>query len=368
MIDLGLSILNSILGGVILAVATSAHLLLEGKITGISGMVYKCIYRIDFNYTYSFIAGMFFMSSFIKTLYDPIKRTKDKHASAFLETPTDFASDLTMIGFVFAGFLVGFGSRMGNGCTSGHGICGLPRFSKRSITAIALYLGFGIVTATIRYYIPFFSPDTKKVHSWQIPLLSVAVLIASVLGFSYLLFQSIQTKANDKIRDTVVGFLIGACFSFGLIESGMLQRHAVTGFLTISIRWNCKLLFVLATAVGINIFSFQYIFKNYKTPLFKSKYDLPENTKVDNKLMVGSSIFGLGWGIGGMCPGPAILVSYIYCPQSLLFLAALCGGIYVEALYDKQITEFVNKNEILTKINVFDKIDIDEYVKKLKIN
>ncbi|OUM62404.1 hypothetical protein PIROE2DRAFT_61920 [Piromyces sp. E2] len=333
-----------------MALATSAHLYLEGRITGISGMLYKSIHMIDFNYTYSFMAGMLFASSYVKSFSDP---SKNKKSRTFFEPSSKYVSDLSLLGFIIAGLLVGFGAKMGNGCTSAHGICGIPRFSKRSIIAICLFMVFGSAVATIRYYHPFLQPIIKV--GLDFSFLSYILLLVSIAGIAYLLYESYKTGKTDNVRDTIVAFAIGASFSYGLIESGMLQRHVVIAFLTIGRVWNWQLAFVLGSAVGVNIFTFKYILTKCSKPLFKSKFDLPSNTKVDNKLLVGASIFGIGWGLSGICPGPAALAFYIYCPQSLLFFAAVCGGIYLESKYDKQITDFVNKNAILSSINVFDK-------------
>eukprot|EP00833_Pecoramyces_ruminatium_P006361 jgi/Orpsp1_1/1180393/evm.model.c7180000073223.1 len=364
MIDLKIPILNSILGGAIMALATSAHLYLQGKITGVSGTLFKCIKKNELSYNASFIAGMVFISSFINVFYNPMKNVKKNNDSSFMESPAHFSQDLSLIGFIIAGFLVGFGARMGNGCTSGHGVCGIPRLSRRSIVAILLFMAFGGLTATFRYYFPFFAPGSITPQARELSIINFAVLVLSLGVFGFYLFEGYKKNAVDRIRDTAIAFCIGVAFAFGLMESGMIKRHTVTGFLTLGVVWNFRLVFVLGAAVGINYFTFNFIFKKYQKPLFKSKYDLPTGTSVDNKLMVGASIFGIGWGIGGICPGPAVIVSYVYFPHSLLFLAACCGGIYVEDMYDKKITDAVNKNAILSKINVFDKIQI----KNVKLN
>lgn len=351
MINLKISALNSLVGGIIMALTTSAHLYLQGKITGISGILNKCIHMIDFNYSYSFLSGMLFMSSYIKCYYNPLKIYKKQ---SYIETPSEYVSELSLFGFIIAGFLVGFGAKMCNGCTSGHGLCGLPRLSKRSIVAIGLFMVCGCITATSRYYWPYFNPK-HPLPAIDSRLLAWSVLFASVAAIGYLIYQSYKTGKVDNVRDTIIGIAIGAFFSYGLIQSGMLQRHIVVGFLTLSIKaWRMQLFFVLGSAVGINYFLFKYIL-NLPKPLYKSKFDLSTNTNVDNKLLVGASIFGIGWGISGVCPGPAILTFYMYFPHSILLLAAMIGGIYTENLYDKQITEIVNKSQLLSLINVFDK-------------
>jgi len=362
MLNLGNSILNSIAGGAIMAAATSAHLYLQGKITGLSGAMFKCLKNYDLNYNASLLLGMVFISAFITCFFDPFKQTKWLKSS-FLEQPKDYAEDLSMFGFIVSGFLIGVGARLANGCTSGHGVCGLPRLSKRSIVAICLFMVVALISATFRYYSTLFYPS-KPFRAINPSLMNYFVLLASAGGAGYFIFESYKTNKTDKLRDTLIAFAIGAAFSFGLIESGMVGRHVVVGFFTLGKIFNIRLAFVFATAVGINYFTFNYILKTFKKPVFKDKYDLPTNTNVDNKLIVGSIIFGIGWGFSGICPGAIIPAFYIYFPQSFLALAAMCGGMYLEDMYDAKITEIINKNALLTTINNTLVTNVDKVLKK----
>ena len=338
-----------------MALASSLHLYLQGKITGISSCIFKCISLTDFSYNFSFILGMLFMSSFIKCFFNPLAKPKTVDEPRFLETTSKFVGDLSLPGFIVAGFLVGFGAKMANGCTSGHGICGLPRLSKRSIVAIILFMVFGILIATIRYYIPFLRPISYAYNVWENGFIYYFVLILCLIGFILNLWNVFKSGIKDKVRDILISFIIGALFAFGLIQSGMLQRHIVIEFLTIGRVWNIQLAFVLGASVGLNFFTFNFILKKVTRPRYKEKYDLPKNTSIDNKLCVGSAIFGLGWGLSGICPGPAVLICYIYCPQILVFFVFLCFGMYIEYIFDERISEPINKNEFITKVNKFHK-------------
>lgn len=355
MIDFGSTMINSLLGGAIMALASSLHLYLQGKITGISGIIFKCITLTDLSYNLSFMVGMLFISSFIKIFFDPLSKPETVDSPTFLETTSKYVGDLSLPGFLICGFLVGLGAKMANGCTSGHGVCGLPRLSKRSIVAIILFMIFGIMTATIRYYIPFLRPYSYAYNVWENSFIYYLVLIISIVGFILVLYNSFKSGLKDKVRDIVVSFLIGALFGFGLIQSGMLQRHVVLEFLTIGKIWNIQLAFVLGAAVGINFFTFNYILKKISRPRYKERYDLPTNTAIDNKLCVGAAIFGIGWGLGGICPGPAVLGCYIYCPQILVFFISLCAGIYIESIFDEKISDTINQNQFISKVNKFQK-------------
>ena len=357
MIDFGVPLINSFIGGSIMAISSSLHLYLQGKITGISGTIFKCISFKDFGYGFSFMTGMLFVSSFIKCFYDPLSSQKFG-GSPFLETSSKYVGDLSLPGFLLAGFLVGFGAKMANGCTSGHGVCGLPRMSKRSIVAISFFMIFGMSIATIRYHFPFLRPSSYAYDIWDYSFISYLVLGISLLGFLFTLMSGFSSGIKNKTRDIMISFFIGALFSFGLIQSGMLQRHVVIEFLTISKIWNVQLAFVLGAAVGINFFTFNFILKKIPKPRYKEKYDLPTSTTVDDKLLCGSAIFGIGWGLSGICPGPAVLGFYIYCPQMLVFFISLCAGMYIESVYDKKIADSINRNGFISKLNIFQKLPV----------
>lgn len=81
----------------------------------------------------------------------------------------------------------------------------------------------------------------------------------------------------------------------------MARRSKVNGFLTLNKNWDPSLAFVLGGACLPNFFTFNYIIKKKKTPVFNNKLEVPVNKVIDWKLIVGSSIFGIGWGIGGLC-------------------------------------------------------------------
>ena len=357
MIDFGSAIINSIIGGSIMAIASSLHLYLEGKITGVSGALFRSISLTDFSYNFSFIIGMLFMSAFLRCFFNPLSKPKTADSPTFLETNPKYVGDLSLPGFILAGFLVGFGAKMANGCTSGHGVCGLPRLSKRSFVAISLFMIFGVLIATIRYYFPFLTPNSYAFRVWESNFIYYITLILCFVGIFLVLWNSFKSGNKDKVRDLVISFLIGNLFSFGLIQSGMVQRHVVIEFLTIGKIWNIQLAFVLGAAVGINFFTFNFILKKIAKPLYKEKYDLPTNTAIDNKLCVGAAIFGLGWGLCGICPGPAVLAFYLYCPQTLAFFISLCGGLYIESILDKRISDTINQNEFVAKVNKFQKLD-----------
>jgi len=98
MIDVGSTAMNSIIGGAIMALASTLHLYLNGKITGISGAFFRTITFTDFSYNFSFIIGMLFTSSFIKCFFEPMLPPETLDSAIFMETPSKFVGDLSIIG------------------------------------------------------------------------------------------------------------------------------------------------------------------------------------------------------------------------------------------------------------------------------
>ncbi len=129
------SYLMSLFGGLLIGLAVSLMLYLNGRVTGVSSIVGGTLRPIpgDTFWRWSFIAGLLAGGFILKLIYPE---------SLFGNLNR---SDSTI---VIAGLLVGFGTLMGGGCTSGHGICGLSRFSIRSLVATGLFMGFGILSAT----------------------------------------------------------------------------------------------------------------------------------------------------------------------------------------------------------------------------
>lgn len=97
----------------------------------------------------------------------------------------------------------------------------------------------------------------------------------------------------------------GVIFGFGLALSGMTHAAKVLGFLDISGNWDPSLLFVLGGAVAVTAVAFRFILRR-PAPLLADKFNLPVATTIDRPLLGGAVIFGIGWGIGGYCPGPGI--------------------------------------------------------------
>lgn len=92
----------------------------------------------------------------------------------------------------------------------------------------------------------------------------------------------------------------------------MVRRINILQFLWMGVDWNPSLLFVLGCGVIINLIVFNYMIRVKKTPIYGDKLFNPENSLIDWKLVLGALCFGIGWGIGGICPGPALALLSVF--------------------------------------------------------
>lgn len=128
-----------------------------------------------------------------------------------------------------------------------------------------------------------------------------------------------------KAARNLASLASGLLFGFGLALSGMTRPQKVLGFLDITGAWDPSLAFVLGGAVIVATIAFRVV-RRRVTPLFAASFDLPANRAVDAPLIGGALLFGVGWGIGGYCPGPAIAQLAAPNVETLYFLPALVAG------------------------------------------
>jgi uncharacterized protein len=105
----------------------------------------------------------------------------------------------------------------------------------------------------------------------------------------------------------VVAFLLGLLFGAGLLVSGMTDPGRVTGFLDVAGRWDPSLAFVMGGAVAVAAPLF-LIARKRARPLIGATFETPERESADLRLLGGAAVFGVGWGLAGLCPGPALVV------------------------------------------------------------
>ncbi|ENU26464.1 DUF6691 family protein [Acinetobacter modestus] len=129
-----------------------------------------------------------------------------------------------------------------------------------------------------------------------------------------------------------LAFVFGSLFALGLLVSGMSNPEKVLGFLDIFGQWDISLMFVMMGAIIVAIIPFQKAIRNPKT-IFGEEISLPMNTHIDKKLILGSSLFGVGWGIAGICPAPAITLIGLGYSQAWYFIGAMLLGMFVHRLW-----------------------------------
>ena len=123
----------------------------------------------------------------------------------------------------------------------------------------------------------------------------------------------------------VAALAAGTLFGFGLALSGMLDPVRVQGFLDVFGAWDPSLAFVLGGAVAVAMAGMASI-RRMSRPLLADRFHWPVNTRIDAPLVVGSAIFGLGWGLGGFCPGPAMASLSLGLTPTLAFVAFMLAG------------------------------------------
>lgn len=126
-------------------------------------------------------------------------------------------------------------------------------------------------------------------------------------------------------------FAAGLVFGLGLMVSGMTDPGKVIGFLDVAGRWDPSLAFVMGGAVLVGFFAFAFAGRRGRTFL-GGALQLPQRRDIDRRLVLGSLVFGAGWGLGGFCPGPALVSFASGFGKAAVFVAAMLGGMVLYTL------------------------------------
>src|SRR6266852_7997297 len=132
------------------------------------------------------------------------------------------------------------------------------------------------------------------------------------------------------MRMTLASLFCGLTFGFGLMISGMTQPTKILGFLDIFGAWDLSLAVVMAAALVVTGLGFTLV-RRRPAPVFAPRSLWPTKTAIDPPLVIGAALFGLGWGLVGLCPGPALENLVTFTPGIIVFVAAMAGGM---ALHD----------------------------------
>ncbi len=128
----------------------------------------------------------------------------------------------------------------------------------------------------------------------------------------------------------------GLIFGLGLVISGMANPAKVLNFLDVAGNWDPSLAFVMLGAIAVTAMGFRLVLRRPK-PLLEQSFQLPGQSSIDGPLVIGSAIFGLGWGLFGFCPGPAITSLGLAATSTLVFVPMMLIGIAAAAVIRKRL-------------------------------
>lgn len=298
---------ESLAGGALIGAAAGAFLLVHGRIAGCSGL----------------FRGLFALGADGKQAVATLFLGGLVAGGAVVSWLTGSAAPLPALSaarYAASGLLVGFGTTLGGGCTSGHGVCGLARGSLRSLAAVSTFFVSGCAAAVAAGARAGFSLAPLRL---SMDASAAAALVAASLS---------ALAATAQLRRFNLA-LCGATFGAGLALSGMASPLKVTAFLDVTGQWDPSLACVMASALAVSALSYAAKRRWLHAPLAAPAFCMPSPAaRVDARLLAGSALFGAGWGLSGLCPGPAIAtlglpaLGVSITRTALPFLAAMAAG------------------------------------------
>lgn len=355
-------------GGVLIGLSSTLLLAIVGRISGMSGMVASTLKaqvssgaKWD-GFADSSVNSLFYIGGLMTAGW--ICQTYYPH---FFGNQSTVPYHLNMTGIAAAAALTAFGVSYGSGCTSGHGVCGLPRRSIRSLVAVMTFMATGALTT---YFVREFGASTWPINTLLSPsaketedsitaifsdsegkpkstLFIILSVFVSHLLYKYGggdsgapgtnragLFQMAKQRREEKAALPFVfaanfsSFVMAVLFGVALGLSGMTDMCRVYNFLDFSntrVGWDPTLMGVMGGAVMVNLFTFEALSRLKFVPMLKKLKLLQGGAQapsmestglhtimgslrpVDTELVVGAALFGCGWGLGGVCPGPALV-------------------------------------------------------------
>jgi uncharacterized membrane protein YedE/YeeE len=136
-------------------------------------------------------------------------------------------------------------------------------------------------------------------------------------------------------KSHVLAFGSGLVFATGLVLSGMTQPEKVIGFLRVTKDWDPSLAFVMIGAIAVHALAYHLWLKHQKKPILAQTFNIPTNRKIDGRLLLGALLFGLGWGLGGYCPGPAVVSIMSLDESTTLFALSMSAGMVLFHFYER---------------------------------
>ncbi|PRW44254.1 3-phosphoshikimate 1-carboxyvinyltransferase isoform A [Chlorella sorokiniana] len=311
-------------GGALIGLAAASKLGLTGRILGVSGIVGGLVRGAwSEGWRYAFLGGLAAGALASASVYP----------EGFFHFPESYSLARAAAG----GLLVGVGTSLGSGCTSGHGVCGIARLAPRSLAATGTFMASGVATAALAGSLAATGVDPAATtplalmttQQWQVaaPLLGGSLAAVALLRGA----ATHSAPSSKPLLGQAAEFASGAIFAAGLALSGMCQPSKVVGFLSPLVpAWDPSLMFVMGSALAITVPTFQYLKRRGTGPLCSAAFALPTKSAIDKPLLVGSGLFGAGWAVAGVCPGPALVAAIgAPGPESLTIAGAMVAGMYL---------------------------------------
>lgn len=132
-------------------------------------------------------------------------------------------------------------------------------------------------------------------------------------------------------------FLSGLVFGLGLGVSGMTDANKVIGFLDVMGQWDPALAFVMVGAIGAHLATYKWVIGR-PSPLYSNDFQIPSTSTIDKRLVTGAALFGVGWGLGGFCPGPGLVSTASLGSHALVFAATMLLGMVGFHAFDDRST------------------------------
>lgn len=296
---------DSAAGAVLIHFATTQYLSEAGKTVGFSSVIANTAFQPSV-YPVAVVAGLLLSTATTYFLYPE-----------YLPPAAQLGSGMKTV----AGLLVGLGTKWGSGCTSGHMLCGLSLLRVRSLVATVVFCATAMLT--VNYW--DLAPLCKSACASPGRIDSMGKLVATlVTGF----IISKIPPGNGRARRAVSGLKAGFLFGMGLFITGMANPAKPQGFLALfnQQKFDPSLAMIVLFAIVPNVLRWPAIIKS--KPANEEKFDLPTSTAVPPKFLLGNALFGIGWGLAGICPGPGLITS-VLSVSNLGWLAAFVAGQYL---------------------------------------
>ncbi|OQE39364.1 hypothetical protein PENCOP_c007G01326 [Penicillium coprophilum] len=304
--------IHTTLGALLLFHGSTGLLVHNGAVFGISSLLSGCAFHPSRD-NVPIIAGL--ASSIV-----PVYFLAPSLIPNYPAPPNSLASAAATLG---VGFLLGWGTKNGRGCTSGHMLCGLSRLSPRSLIATAIFFTTALLTANFVNggsnipscgATPCYTPVYPS--GPELGFMTGAALVAAITNF-IVVPRMVPRSEESRVA---YSYVAGLEFGLGLLISGMADPAKVLRFfaiLTDPSRFDPSLALIILFGIGPSLFTFltkkpgqgAEKEKSVAKPTLAEKWRLPTATvsDIDWRFVVGAASFGLAWGLRGVCPGPAIL-------------------------------------------------------------